>query len=80
MEQIILSEITWHVWDNQGIRPSQHGFMKGRSCLTNLISSMMKRPTGWMRAAQGGGGVTIPGGVQETFRCCTKGHGLVGKY
>ena len=22
-----------------GIRPSQHGFMKGRSCLTNLISS-----------------------------------------
>ena len=23
---------------NQGIRPSQHGFMKGRSCLTNLIS------------------------------------------
>jgi len=27
-----------HVKDNQGIRPSQHGFMKGRSCLTNLIS------------------------------------------
>ncbi len=22
----------------QGFRPSQHGFMKGRSCLTNLIS------------------------------------------
>ena len=21
----------------QGIRPSQHGFMKGRSCLTNLL-------------------------------------------
>ena len=28
-------------------------------------------------AAQGGGGVTIPGGVQEIFRCCTEGHGLV---
>ena len=26
------------MWDNQGIRPSQHGFMKGKSCLTNLIS------------------------------------------
>jgi len=26
------------VKDNQGIRPSQQGFMKGRSCLTNLIS------------------------------------------
>ncbi|XP_074716553.1 neuronal acetylcholine receptor subunit alpha-10-like [Strix uralensis] len=38
MEQLILSTITQHVWDNQGIRPSQHGFMKGRSCLTNLIS------------------------------------------
>ncbi|GAB0203970.1 hypothetical protein GRJ2_002862600 [Grus japonensis] len=38
MEQIILSAITWHVQDNKVIRPSQHGFMKGRSCLTNLIS------------------------------------------
>ncbi|GAB0202180.1 mitochondrial enolase superfamily member 1 [Grus japonensis] len=38
IEQIILSEITWHVQDNQAIRPSQHGFMKGRSCLANLIS------------------------------------------
>ncbi|GAB0184900.1 hypothetical protein GRJ2_000955300 [Grus japonensis] len=27
-----------HVQDNQVISPSQHGFMKGRSCLTNLIS------------------------------------------
>ena len=38
MEQIVLREITWHVQDNRGIRPSQHGFTKGRSCLTNLIS------------------------------------------
>ncbi|KAK4818517.1 hypothetical protein QYF61_014330 [Mycteria americana] len=38
MEQIILSAITWHVQANQVMRPSQHGFMKGRSCLTNLIS------------------------------------------
>jgi len=28
-------------------------------------------------AAQGDGGVTVPGGVQETFRCGTEGHGLV---
>ena len=26
------------MWDNQMIRPSQHRFMKGRSCLSNLIS------------------------------------------
>jgi len=38
MEQFILSVLTGHVKDNQGIRPSQHGFMKGRSCLRNLIS------------------------------------------
>jgi len=38
MERFILSALTGHVKDKQGIRPSQHGFMKGRSCLTNLIS------------------------------------------
>jgi len=38
MEQIILSAITQHIQHHQVIRPSQHGFMKGRSCLTNLIS------------------------------------------
>jgi len=38
MEQFILSAIIRHVNDNQGFRPSQHGFVKGGSCLTNLIS------------------------------------------
>ncbi|NXM07615.1 PO22 protein, partial [Tyrannus savana] len=38
MEQIILRAITQHLQDGQGIRPSQHRFRKGRSCLTNLIS------------------------------------------
>ncbi|KAK4822681.1 hypothetical protein QYF61_019550 [Mycteria americana] len=38
MEQIILSAIMQHVQDNQVIRPSQHGFVKGRSCSTNVIS------------------------------------------
>ena len=38
MERFILSVLTGHVKENQGIRPSQHGFVKGRSCLTNLIS------------------------------------------
>jgi len=38
MEQLILSALTGHVKYNQGIRPTQHGFMKGRSSLTNLIS------------------------------------------
>ena len=38
MEQIVLSVITWYVQDNQEIGLRQCGFMKGRSCLTNLIS------------------------------------------
>ena len=37
MEQIVWREITRHVQDNRGIRPSWHGFTKGRSSLTNLI-------------------------------------------
>ncbi|RMC15818.1 hypothetical protein DUI87_08022 [Hirundo rustica rustica] len=38
MEQFILSAITQNLQDGQGIRPSQHGFRRGRSCLTNLVS------------------------------------------
>jgi len=38
IEQFILSTLTGHVKDNQGIRPSKHGILKGRSFLTNLIS------------------------------------------
>jgi len=38
MEQFILSALTGHVKDSQGIRPCHHGFLKDRSCLTNLIS------------------------------------------
>ena len=30
------------------------------------------------QAAQGGGALTIPGGVQELCRCGTEGRGLVG--
>jgi len=33
MERFVLSALTRHVKDNQGIRPSQHGFMKGRVLL-----------------------------------------------
>ncbi|KAK4832481.1 LOW QUALITY PROTEIN: hypothetical protein QYF61_023528 [Mycteria americana] len=37
-ERFILSALNKHVQASQGIRPSQHGFRKGMSCLTNLIS------------------------------------------
>jgi len=38
MKQFILSAITRQLNSNHGIRPSQHGFLKDRSCLTSLIS------------------------------------------
>ena len=38
MEQTVLREITLRVQDSREIRSSQHGFMKGRSCLSNRIS------------------------------------------
>ena len=38
MEKMILEVIEAHLGDNGVIGPSQHGFMRGRSCLTNLIS------------------------------------------
>uniref|UniRef100_A0A8B9I3M3 Reverse transcriptase domain-containing protein n=1 Tax=Anser brachyrhynchus TaxID=132585 RepID=A0A8B9I3M3_9AVES len=38
MEKMILEVIEAHLGDNAVIGPSQHGFMRVRSCLTNLIS------------------------------------------
>lgn len=38
LEQNILGAIMWHAQDDQVIMLHQHGFMKGRSHLTNLIS------------------------------------------
>ena len=38
MEQIIFSAVTQHMRDNQETMLSQQEFIKGRSCLTNLIS------------------------------------------
>jgi len=69
----------------------KHGDIAGPSncagCLPSLKRSWRTQQLGqpfstehqvleW--AAQGGGEVTIPGGVQKTFTCCTERHGLVG--
>ena len=48
-KRFILSALTGHVLDIQGIRPSQYGFMKGRSCLTNLISFYDQVTIQWVK-------------------------------
>jgi len=47
MEQLILEVIKKQVEENKVIRSSQHGFTKGKSCLTNLIA-FYNGMTGWV--------------------------------
>ena len=42
MESIIRDEIISHLDRNKLIRASQHGFAKGRSCVTNLLEFLEK--------------------------------------
>ncbi|PKU42607.1 rna-directed dna polymerase from mobile element jockey- hypothetical protein [Limosa lapponica baueri] len=47
MERLILDVIPKHMEEKKAIRSSQHGFTKGKSCLTNLIA-FYEGMTGWI--------------------------------
>jgi len=52
MEQLILEAIIKQVEEKKVIRSSQHGFTKGKSCLTSLIT-FYDGMTGWVDEGRG---------------------------
>ena len=48
IEQLILEAINKQVEEKKVIRSSQHGFTKGKSCLTNLMIAFYDGMTGWV--------------------------------
>ena len=55
MESLIRDEITEHLNVNKLLKDSQHGFMRGRSCATNLLEFLEKATT----VVDGGGNFDI---------------------
>lgn len=46
MEHVIVESISKHLEDNEAARNSQHGFVKRKPCLINLVSSYDKVDAG----------------------------------
>jgi hypothetical protein len=45
MESVVKDRVTAHLLENNLIKDSQHGFVKGRSCATNLLEFLEKATT-----------------------------------
>jgi hypothetical protein len=55
MESLIKEELLSYLNETKAVSSHQHGFVKGRSCLTNLLQSFEE----WTRALDEGYGVDV---------------------
>ncbi|PKU40985.1 rna-directed dna polymerase from mobile element jockey-like [Limosa lapponica baueri] len=75
MEQVILSAITNLIMGNQGIRPSQHGFMKGRILVEKLAAHGLGEHTiCWIKHwLSGWSQRVVLSGVKSSWQLVTSG-------
>lgn len=66
----------WRAWGRKGAE--RDAGKKGMNVRLAIRMNFSERAVMHCTAAQGGDGATVPGGVKETRRCGTEGHGFVG--
>lgn len=66
----------WRAWGRKGAE--RDAGKKGMNVRLAIRMNFSERAVMHCTAAQGGDGATVPGGVKETRRCGTEGHGFMG--
>ena len=78
-EQILLHDHSEYIFPRDYILPECWDIdtLDLDQIVSNFLLLLWKAGQALEWAAQRGGGVTDPGGVQRAFGCCVEGHGLV---